>query len=73
MKKCSTYGNTRCTKTEKYCTFGDCDECQKNCWHDNLIDDELIEYGRAICRDCLKEIPKKYLTDEELKKLKESK
>ena len=45
----------------------------KYCSHDNLIDDELAEYGKAICRDCLKEIPKKDLTDEELKKLEESK
>ena len=44
----------------------------KHCSHDNLIDDELAEYGKAICRDCLKEIPKKDLTDEELKKLEES-
>ena len=45
----------------------------KYCSHDNLIDEELADYGRAICRDCLKEIPKKYLFDYELKIMVRSK
>jgi hypothetical protein len=45
----------------------------KYCTHDNLIDEELEDYGRAICIDCLKEIPKKDLFDYELKQLEESK
>ena len=51
----------------------DADNSDGTSEENNLIDDELAEYGKAICRDCLKEIPKKDLTDEELKKLEESK
>ena len=51
------------------CPMGDCADCQRLCGHDHLIEEELTEYGQGVCENCLKHIPKKYLSDEELELL----
>ena len=60
---------SECTEEERVCPNGDCAYCQSVCRHDNLIEEELTQYGQGICADCLKYIPRKYLSDEELELL----
>jgi hypothetical protein len=51
------------------CEMGDCADCQRLCGHDILIEEELTQYGQGVCENCLKHIPKKYLSSEELELL----
>ena len=60
-------------KQKKAQSCSDMEKQQGRCGHDNLITEELEDYGKGVCRDCWKEIPEKQMFPEEKKLLPKNK